>query len=156
MRLAEAATLLGVSKHTLARWEREGKVACHKTANERRFYTTEDLQIIRRTMKLGTKLEKPRVAQSKPQQAPQTRHKPHQALASEPQRLEIDWNAFENLDDTGQFDFVANHPDQQALIQAAPYEDLRSRVAYMVEIKVPLNSDYFPGITRPNYDEPLP
>lgn len=149
MRLAEAAQLLGISKHTLARWEREGKIACHKTANERRFYTTEDLNIIRRTMNLGTKLEKPRVAQAKPQQALQTRRKPQQAPESEPKRLDVDWNAYERMNDDEKYNFVISHPDPLALIAAAPYGDLKSEIGYMWDNKIPLNAEYFPGIHYP-------
>ena len=150
MRLAEAAQLLGISKHTLARWEREGKVACHKTTNERRFYTTEDLQIIRRTMKLGTKLEKPRLAQLKPQQTIQTRRKPQPDPASEPACLDIDWDTYEAMDDAAKYHFITSQPNPEAVIKAAPYEDLRSELSYMWHNKTPLNTEFFPGIARPN------
>lgn len=45
----EAAKLAGVSVHTLARWERRGRLAAHKTLGGQRRYLRSDIAAIAAT-----------------------------------------------------------------------------------------------------------
>ena len=43
--IGEFAKRVGVAVHTLQRWDREGRLKAHRTINNRRYYTDEDLAI---------------------------------------------------------------------------------------------------------------
>ena len=43
--IGEFAKRVGVAVHTLQRWDREGRLKAHRTINNRRYYTDEDLAL---------------------------------------------------------------------------------------------------------------
>src|SRR5690348_15529475 len=43
--IGEFAKRVGVAVHTVQRWDREGRLKAHRTINNRRYYTDEDLAL---------------------------------------------------------------------------------------------------------------
>lgn len=130
MRLAEAAAILGVSKHTLARWEREGKIPDHKTAHGRRFYTIQDVNKIKQVVGLG------------PKHATKRHYDP-------PEAAKVDWRAIEALNDTEFYDWYHSQPNEKHIIDTIP-EHLVYRVMLARNAPRPTeNASLSPGIMMP-------
>jgi len=53
--IGEFAKRVGVTVHTLQRWDREGRLKARRAVNNRRYYTDNDLAIALGQQKLETK-----------------------------------------------------------------------------------------------------
>jgi len=53
--IGEAAKYLGVSRDTLRRWEKKGKITPERSPSNRRYYLKEELEILIRKPKIATK-----------------------------------------------------------------------------------------------------
>ena len=130
MRLAEAAELLGVSKHTLARWEREGKIPEHKLHTGRRFYTPQDIMKIKAMLGMGPKVTTKR------------HYDP-------PEAAKVDWRAVEAFNDTEFYDWYHSQPNEKHIIDTIP-EHLVYRVMLARNAPRPTEDvSLSPGIMMP-------
>jgi excisionase family DNA binding protein len=53
--IGEAAKYLGVSRDTLRRWEKKGKISPYRSPSNRRYYTKDQLSVLLKKPKAATK-----------------------------------------------------------------------------------------------------